>query len=106
MAVKIVRPDRPSEGVLRRFHHERRILASLEHAHIARLFDGGTTEEGLPFLVMEYIEGEPITAYCRRRELSIDARLELFADICSAVQAAHQAFVVHRDLKPSNILVT
>ncbi|MEM8997017.1 MAG: serine/threonine-protein kinase, partial [Acidobacteriota bacterium] len=106
VALKIVRPDRPSEGVLRRFHHERRILASLEHAHIARLFDGGTTEEGLPFLVMEYVEGEPITAHARRVRLDLDARLDLFADVCSAVQAAHQAFIVHRDLKPSNILVT
>ncbi|MEM1180948.1 MAG: serine/threonine-protein kinase, partial [Acidobacteriota bacterium] len=106
VALKIVRPDRPSEAVLQRFHHERRILASLEHPHIARLFDGGTTEEGLPYLVMEFVEGEPITVHGQARRLDVDARLELFVTVCAAVQAAHQALVVHRDLKPSNILVT
>jgi serine/threonine-protein kinase len=106
VAVKVVRPDRPSEELLARFHHERRILASLEHPNIARLLDGGATEEGLPYLVMEHVEGEPITEHCARRGLAVGDRLALFVTVCEAVQSAHQALVVHRDLKPSNILVT
>lgn len=106
VAIKIVRTDRPHEALLRRFHHERRVLASLAHHGIARLFDAGTTPEGLPYLVMEYVEGEPITEHCEARDLAIADRLVLFSTACEAVQAAHQALVVHRDLKPSNILVT
>src|SRR5690606_3928641 len=88
-----------------RFRYERQILASLEHPNIARLYDGGATEDGRPYLVMEYIEGVPITRYCDEARLSIDARLRLFASVCRAVQFAHQNLVVHRDIKPSNILV-
>ncbi|HEX7090116.1 MAG TPA: serine/threonine-protein kinase, partial [Longimicrobiales bacterium] len=88
-----------------RFRYERQILASLEHPNIARLYDGGATADGRPYLVMEYIEGVPITRYCDEHRLSIDERLRLFAGVCRAVQFAHQNLVVHRDIKPSNILV-
>jgi serine/threonine protein kinase/tetratricopeptide (TPR) repeat protein len=89
-----------------RFVRERQILATLEHSGIARLLDGGSTESGRPYLVMEYVEGEPIDLYCDRRRLTIAARLELFRLVCQAVHHAHQGLVVHRDIKPSNILVT
>jgi eukaryotic-like serine/threonine-protein kinase len=89
-----------------RFVQERQILATLEHPGIARLLEGGATESGRPYLVMEYVEGEPIDVYCDRRELTIAARLELFRLVCQAVHHAHQSLVVHRDIKPSNILVT
>jgi serine/threonine protein kinase len=91
---------------LRRFRHERQILAGFEHPNIARLLDGGATEDGRPYLVMEFIEGTPITGYARQHQLKIEERLELFRTVCSAVQYAHQNLVVHRDLKPANILVT
>jgi serine/threonine-protein kinase len=90
----------------RRFLIERQILARLEHPGIARLLDGGVTDEGFPYLVMEHIDGEPIDDYCRNRSLSVRERLELMKEVCAAVQYAHQNLVVHRDLKPSNILVT
>ncbi len=90
----------------RRFLIERQILAHLEHPGIARLLDGGVTDEGFPYLVMEHIDGEPIDEYCRNRSLSVRERLELMQEVCAAVQYAHQNLVVHRDLKPSNILVT
>ena len=90
----------------RRFLIERQILAHLEHPGIARLLDGGVTDEAFPYLVMEHIDGEPIDDYCRNRSLSVRERLELMKDVCAAVQYAHQNLVVHRDLKPSNILVT
>ena len=89
-----------------RFRAERQILASLEHPSIARVFDGGTTEAGLPYLVMEYVDGRPITTVCRERGLALGQRLELFERVCDAVAFAHSHLVVHRDLKPSNILVT
>jgi serine/threonine protein kinase len=92
--------------LLARFRQERQILAGLEHPNIARLLDGGVTPEGTPYLVMEYVQGEPLLAYCDRRMLSIPERLKLFRVVCSAVQYAHQNLVVHRDLKPANILVT
>ena len=95
-----------SDEILRRFSRERRILARLEHPHIARLLDGGATEDGRPYFVMELVEGEPITAYCRSRDLPVADRLRLLADCCDAVAAAHRNLVVHRDLKPSNVLVT
>ena len=91
---------------IERLRAERQILASLEHPNIARLLDGGTTAEGMPYLIMEYIEGVAIDVYCDQRRLSVRERLELFRDVCSAVHYAHQRLVVHRDLKPSNILVT
>lgn len=106
VAIKIVKPGMGSEDILRRFRTERQVLASLEHPNIARLLDGGTTDEGVPYLVMEYVEGTPIDDYCDAHKLSITKRLELFLPVCSAVQYAHQNLVVHRDLKPNNILVT
>ena len=90
----------------RRFRHERQILAHLEHPNIARLLDGGTTEHGTPYIVLEYVAGVPITAWCDQQQLSIEQRLRLFRQVCEAVQYAHQHLVVHRDIKPGNILVT
>jgi non-specific serine/threonine protein kinase/serine/threonine-protein kinase len=92
--------------IMRHFQQERQILASLDHPNIARLLDGGRTEDGLPYFVMEYVDGKPIDAYCDGNKLNIDQRLALFRTVCGAVQYAHQNLVVHRDLKPSNILVT
>ncbi|HEY8465163.1 MAG TPA: serine/threonine-protein kinase [Solirubrobacterales bacterium] len=105
VALKLVRRGMDTDDILLRFRYERQILASLEHPNIARLYDGGATPDGRPYLVMEYIEGVPITRHCDEARLSIDARLRLFADVCRAVQFAHQNLVVHRDIKPSNILV-
>ncbi len=104
VAIKVA--SGPGDRGEARFVQERQILATLEHPGIARLLDGGSTESGRPYLVMEYVEGEPIDLYCDRRELTIDARLELFWLVCQAVYHAHQSLVVHRDIKPSNILVT
>jgi len=106
VAVKLVRSGYDSRLILESFRHERQILATLDHPNIARLLDGGTTEEGIPYLVMELIEGVPIDEYCDKHDLGIPERLQLFLQVCSAVQYAHQRLVVHRDLKPSNILVT
>jgi eukaryotic-like serine/threonine-protein kinase len=106
VAVKIIKRGMDTESVIKRFRYERQILASLEHPNIGRLLDGGTTESGLPYFVMEYIEGQPITKYVREKGLSIRERLELFRQVCSAVAYAHQRLVIHRDLKSSNILVT
>jgi non-specific serine/threonine protein kinase/serine/threonine-protein kinase len=106
VALKIVKRGMDTDFVVRRFRHERQILASLHHPNIARLLDGGTTEDGLPYFVMEYIEGEPIDQYCDHHQLSIQERLKLFRTVCAAVQYAHQNLVIHRDLKPGNILIT
>ena len=106
VAIKVVKQGLFSRHVERRFERERQILARLEHPAVARLLDGGTTADGQPYLVMEYIDGEPIDAYCDRHRLPIAARLELFRKVCAGVQIAHRNLVVHRDLKPSNILVT
>ena len=106
VAIKLVWPGPESGEVLRRFRQERQILANLEHPNIARMLDGGTTEEGWPYVVMEYIEGQSITQYCNAYQLSLNERLQLFRTVCDAVQYAHQNLVVHRDLKPGNILVT
>jgi len=106
VALKLIKRGMDTDAILRRFRHERQILASLEHPNIARLLDGGTTEDSLPYFVMEYIEGQPIDKYCDRHKLTIIERLKLFRTVCSAVHYAHQNLVVHRDLKPSNILVT
>ena len=105
-AVKIIKRGMDSDFILRRFRNERQILASLDHPYIARLLDGGTTDDGLPYFVMEYIEGEPIHYYCDSHQLSIRERLILFRKVCSAADYAHQNLVIHRDLKPGNILVT
>ncbi len=106
VAVKLVKRGLGTADVLRRFRHEERILAGLNHPHVARLFGGGRTPEGLPYFVMEYIEGEALDKFCDARQLSTAARLELFRKVCGAVSYAHRHLVVHRDIKPSNILVT
>jgi serine/threonine-protein kinase len=106
VAIKLIKRGMDYDFVRERFLRERQILASLDHPHIARLFDGGATEDGRPYFVMEFVDGEPITDYCRRSELGLGEKLKLFRDVCSAVQHAHQKLVVHRDLKPSNVMVT
>lgn len=105
VAVKLVAPQLGVLAMASRFRHERQILASLEHRNIARILDGGATEPGEPFFVMEYVEGTPITEHCRDHRLSVDDRLRLFLQVCAAVQHAHGKLVVHRDLKPANMLV-
>jgi TolB-like protein/Tfp pilus assembly protein PilF len=106
VAIKLVRGDVASALVLDRFRRERQILAELDHPNIARLLDGGTTAEGVSYLVMEYVEGVSIDVHCDARNLSVEKRLALFRIVCSAVSDAHRKLVVHRDLKPGNILVT
>ncbi len=103
VALKILKRGLESEAMLRRFRNERKILASLEHPNIARLLDGGTTKDGLPFYVMEFVEGVPIDEFCKN--LNLEEKLQLFQQVCKAVAYAHTRLVVHRDLKPSNILV-
>jgi serine/threonine-protein kinase len=104
VAIKLLRGI-PTRDATERMRRERQILADLTHPHIARLLDGGSTPDGEPYLVMEYVEGEPIDAFCRTRALSIDDRLRLMQKVCGAVQFAHQRLVIHRDLKPANVLV-
>ena len=106
VAIKLIRRGFETAQVLHRFRTERQILAQLEHPSIARLYDGGTTEQGFPFLVMEYIEGLPLDRYCDHHRLSVAQRLALFREVCLAAHHAHRSLLVHRDLKPSNILVT
>lgn len=106
VALKLIKRGMDTEQVLARFRAERQILASLDHANIARLLDGGTTDDGLPFFAMEYVEGVPIDEYADVHAASIEERLQLFLQVCSAVSYAHQHLVVHRDIKPLNILVT
>jgi Tol biopolymer transport system component len=106
VAIKLVRTAAQSPSTLQRFKQERQILARLAHPNIARLLDGGSTAGGVPYLVMEFIEGEPITAWCQRHSLSLEQRLRLFLKVCDGVSFAHRNLVVHRDLKPGNILVT
>jgi serine/threonine protein kinase len=106
VAIKVTRSLIGDSELRRRFVVERRILASLNHVNIVRLLDGGTTEQGQAFLIMEYVEGVPLTQHCRDRGLPLDQRLQLFCLVCGAVQYAHQHGVVHRDLKPANIMVT
>ncbi len=106
VALKLLRTGIRTDSQIRRFLAERQILASLNHEHIARLLDGGITETGQPYYVMEYIEGRQIDIYCNQHDLSLPERLALFQDVCDAVQYAHKKLIVHRDLKPSNILVT
>jgi serine/threonine-protein kinase len=105
VAVKVAHAAQAPE-LLSRFRSERQILAALDHPNMARLLDGGTTEEGVPYLVLEYVEGEPIDRHCDSRQLSIPERVQLFRAVCAAVHYAHQNLVVHRDLKPANVLVT
>lgn len=106
VAIKVIRKGMDTAEVLNRFRRERQILAHLEHPCIARLLDGGATAAGAPYYVMEYVEGEPITTYCARLNLSISDRLELFREVCGAVEYAHRNMVLHLDLKPANILVS
>lgn len=106
VAVKVVRPGPGHAGLAARFRAERDILARLEHPGIARILDGGSAPDGQLYYAMEYVKGVPVTAYCRDRELTLRARLELFSRICLAVAHAHRNLIIHRDLKPANILVT
>ena len=106
VAIKIVRLGLDTEDMRRRFRHERQILAAIDHPNIAKLLDGGTTRDGRPYLVMDYVEGLPLTTYCDQHRLSTSARLKLFLAVCSAVSYAHQNLVIHRDLKAANVLVT
>ncbi len=105
-AVKILKRGMDTQEILKRFEHERQVLAALNHHGIARLYDAGETADGLPFFAMEYIDGQPIDVYCDTHRLRITERLDLFRQVCAAVQYVHQNLMVHRDLKPSNILVT
>src|SRR5438132_3512428 len=104
-AIKILRDAWLSPDRRERFASEQRTLAQLNHPSIARLYDADTLPDGTPWFVMEYVEGLPITEYCRRRESTVEERLRLFRSVCEAVQYAHEQAVIHRDLKPSNILV-
>ena len=105
VALKIVKPGISSFEIISRFEEERQILARLQHPNIARLLDGGLSDSGLPYFTMEFVDGEPITEYCDRKNLTIEERLQLFQKICNAVLYAHQNLVIHRDIKPGNILV-
>jgi serine/threonine protein kinase/TolB-like protein len=106
VAIKLIHPGLANDALCRRFRSERQTLAALDHPNIVKLLDGGTTDEGLPYLVMDYVEGQPIDAYCDQRQLKVEERLKLFRMVCGAVIHAHQNQIIHRDLKPSNILVT
>jgi len=106
VALKIIKPGMDSKRVVTRFEVERQALALLDHPNIAHVYDGGTTEAGRPYFVMEYVKGSPITEYCDRHRLSIEDRLALLQQVCHAVYHAHQKGIIHRDIKPSNILVS
>ena len=104
VAIKVIDRLVPDRATLRRFLRERQILSTLDHPNIARLFDGGVTESGMPYLVMEYVEGVPIDEYCEKAKLTLNERLSIFLEVCQAVSHAHRHLIVHRDLKPGNIL--
>jgi serine/threonine protein kinase len=106
VALKVIKPGMDSKSVLARFDAERQALAMMDHQNIARILDAGTTEQGLPFFVMELVRGLPITKYCDQACQGIRERMELFVDVCRAIQHAHQKGIIHRDIKPSNVLVT
>ena len=106
VAVKLVKLGMSTRQFIARFESERQALALMEHPSIARVLDGGATDAGRPYFVMEFVEGAPITEYCDRVRLTVPARIELFIAVCEGVQHAHQKGIIHRDLKPSNVLVT
>jgi serine/threonine protein kinase len=106
VALKVVKPGMDTKSVIARFEAERQALALMDHSNIAHVFDAGATERGRPYFVMELVEGVKITDYCDQHSLTIGARLELFVQVCDAIQHAHQKGIIHRDIKPSNILVT
>ncbi|MEL6860589.1 MAG: serine/threonine-protein kinase [Pseudomonadota bacterium] len=105
VAIKVIRPGVLSDVLIERFETERQILASLNHPGIARLFDGGTLDDGSPFIIMEFVEGTPITDWADQNGLSVDDRLWVFSDVCTAVEYAHQNLIIHRDITPSNVLI-
>ncbi len=105
-AIKVIRPDCLTPSLIQRFHQERQILAQLDHPNIARIVDGGTTSAGLPYFVMDHVDGQHLNVYCTQRRLHVEARLTLFLSVCRAVEYLHRNHIAHRDLKPSNILVT
>ena len=105
-ALKVLAPHAVDASFVERFHREQRLLASLDHPNITRLFDAGATEDGQPYIVMEYVDGVPIDRYCDERKLDIESRVRLFLTVCDAVSAAHRGLIVHLDLKPSNVLVS
>ena len=106
VALKIIKPGMDSKQVIARFESERQTLAMMDHGNIARVFDAGTTASGLPYFVMELVDGVPITRYCDSKRLTVRERIDLFIAVCKAIQHAHQKGILHRDIKPSNILVT
>jgi serine/threonine protein kinase len=105
VALKLIKAGMDSRQVLARFGAERQALALMDHPNIARVFDAGTTEQGLPYFVMELVKGIPITRFCDERRLTTRERLELAIPVCQAVQHAHQKGIIHRDIKPSNVLI-
>src|SRR5581483_4131161 len=105
VAVKVMAAHLAGDEFLRRFGAEGQLLASLQHPNITSLLDGGVSASGHPYLIVEYVEGEPLDRYCDARKLGIEARLRLFVQVCSAVEYAHRSLILHRDLKPANILV-
>src|SRR5262249_48948835 len=105
VAVKVIKAGMDSRAVLARFEAERQALAMMDHPHIAKVLDAGTTERGRPFFVMELVKGTPITKFCDERRLTPRQRLELFVPVCQAIQHAHQKGIIHRDIKPSNVLI-
>src|SRR5439155_12111278 len=105
VALKVIKPGMDSRQVIARFEAERQALAMMDHVNIARVFDGGATESGRPYFVMELVHGVPITKYCDDNHLTPRQRLELFVPVCQAIQHAHQKGIIHRDIKPSNVMV-
>ena len=106
VALKVIKPGMDTAQVIARFEAERQALALMDHSHIAKVLDAGTTDSGRPFFVMELVHGVPITEYCDRNQLTPRERLELFLPVCQAIQHAHQKGIIHRDIKPTNVLVT
>ncbi len=105
VAIKLIKPGMDSKQVIARFEAERQVLALMDHPNIARVLDGGTSDAGRPYVVMDLVKGVPITKYCDEHRLTPNQRLELFIPVCQAIQHAHQKGIIHRDIKPSNILV-